>query len=388
MAKVLLHIDLNAFFASCEEIKNPKLIGKPMAVGSLNKRSVLSTANYEARKYGVHSAMPVYEALKKCPDLILVRGDYAYYRSMSSQFFKYLHTYTHKIEPASIDECYMDVTDIISKYKRPLDLVYQIQQGVLDTCGLSCSIGVASNRFLAKMASDMRKPNGITILRKSELSTKLWPLKISEMNGIGKKSVTLLNEMNIKTIGDFANPKNEDKILNRLGKSSYTLIQKSRGHSSNQLYFSNTQKSISISKTYTNDLYSLPEIKSCLENIVKELVYKMKQDNQKGKLLTLTFRDTEFHNYCHSTNIQNYSNEYRILFGAFYSLAEEFFEPIGYRYLCCHIGSLKDAKKIIDQPDLFHVPIENTDSILVKLNKKLDSNALMKASDLLEGNKK
>lgn len=387
MAKVLLHVDLNAFFASCEEIKNPELKGKPMAVGSLNRRSVISTANYEARKFGVHSAMPVYEALNKCPNLTLVQGDYAYYRAMSSQFFKYLHSYTHKIEPASIDECYMDVTDIISKYKRPLDLVYQIQQGVLENCGLSCSIGVASNRFLAKMASDMRKPNGITILRKSELSTKLWPLKISEMNGIGKKSVNVLNNMNIKTIGDFANPKNEDKILKRLGKSSYSLIQKARGNSSNQLYFSNTQKSISISRTYQNDLYSLPEVKSCLEGIVNELVYKMKKDNQKGKLLTLTFRDTEFHNYCHSININDYSNDFPILFGAFYSLAEEFFEPIGYRYLCCHVGSLKDAKKILDQPDLFQIPIENTDSILMKLNKKLDSKSLMKASDLLEGKK-
>lgn len=387
MAKVLLHIDLNAFFASCEEIKNPDLKGKPMAVGSLNKRSVLSTANYEARKFGVHSAMPVYEALRLCPDLIVVNGDYGYYRSMSSQFFNYLHTYTYKIEPASIDECYMDVTDIIKKYPRPLDLVYQIQSGVYDKCGLTCSIGVASNRFLAKMASDMRKPNGITVLRKSELSTKLWPLKIDKMNGIGKKSVPILNEMGIETIGDFADKKYEDQILRKFGKSSYSLIQKARGNSSNQLCFSSTQKSISVSRTYTNDLYTLQEAKVALENIVKELVYKMQKENQKGKLLTLTFRDTDFHNVCHSLNLNDYSNEYPIVFGAFNSLLEEFFEPIGYRYLCCHIGSLKNAKKIIDQPNLFNIPIENTDSILDKLNKKIEGKGLIKASDLLEGKK-
>lgn len=164
MARVILHIDLNAFFASCEEIKNPDLKEFPVAVGSTSKRGVISTANYEARKYGVHSAMPVYEALRLCPDLVLIQGDYGYYRSMSAQFFAYLKTFTHQIEPASIDECYMDVTDIIKRYKRPLDLVFEIQNGVYEKCHLNCSIGVAPNRFLAKMASDMRKPKGIQYL--------------------------------------------------------------------------------------------------------------------------------------------------------------------------------------------------------------------------------
>ena len=384
MARVILHIDLNAFFASCEELKNPDLKEFPVAIGSLSRRSVISTANYEARKYGVHSAMPVYEALRLCPDLVLVEGDYSYYRSMSSQFFNYLKTYTHQIEPASIDECYMDVTNLIQRYKRPLDLVYQIQNGVFEHCHLNCSIGVAPNRFLAKMASDMRKPKGITVLRKSELSTKLWPLKISEMNGIGKKTVPILNQMDIYTIGDFADEANEQKILQKLGKSSYSLIQKARGNSSAHLCYSTTQKSISISRTYKIDLYSIDEVTTCLNDVVKELAYKMQKENQKGKLITLTLRDTAFHNACHSMNLSTYTNEFPMLFGACKSLLEEYFEPIGYRYICVHVGSLKDAKKIIDQPDLFSVPVENTTTILKKLNANFDTKCLMRASDLLK----
>lgn len=384
MARVILHIDLNAFFASCEEIKNPDLKEFPVAIGSLSKRSVISTANYEARKYGVHSAMPVYEALRLCPDLVLIQGDYAYYRAMSSQFFSYLKTYTHQIEPASIDECYMDVTEIIKRYKRPLDLVYQIQNGVYEKCHLNCSIGVAPNRFLAKMASDMRKPRGITVLRKSELSTKLWPLKISEMHGIGKKTVPVLNQMGIYTIGDFADEKNEQKILQKLGRSSYSLIQKARGNSSAQLCYSTTQKSISISRTYSNDLYSIDEVSSCLQSIVNELTHKMQRENQKGKLVTLTLRDTSFHNECHSMNLSEYTNTYPMIYGACKSLLEEFFEPIGYRYLCVHVASLKDAKKIVEQIDLFNVPVENTDSILMKLNQKMENPCFIKASDLLK----
>ena len=369
MARVILHIDLNAFFASCEEIKNPDLKEFPVAVGSTSKRGVISTANYEARKYGVHSAMPVYEALRLCPDLVLIQGDYGYYRSMSAQFFAYLKTFTHQIEPASIDECYMDVTDIIKRYKRPLDLVFEIQNGVYEKCHLNCSIGVAPNRFLAKMASDMRKPKGITVLRKSELS---------------KKSVPVLNEMGIYTIGDFADEKNEQKILRKLGKSSYSLIQKARGNSSAALCYSTTQKSISISRTYSNDLYSIDEVSSNLQIIINELTRKMQRENQKGRLVTLTLRDTAFHNVCHSMNLSTYSNTYPMIYGACMQLLEAYFEPIGYRYIGVHVGSLKDAKQIVEQVDLFEIPQENTDFILNRLNAKMDSKCFIKASDLLK----
>ncbi|MGN1277517.1 MAG: DNA polymerase IV, partial [Floccifex sp.] len=125
MGRVLFHIDINAFFASAEEIRHPEFKGKPLAIGSKNKRSVISTANYIAREKGVHSAMPVYQALELCPELILQPGDFNYYRMLSNKFFNYLKRYTHQIEPASIDECYIDVTEIIKQYKRPLDLAYQ-----------------------------------------------------------------------------------------------------------------------------------------------------------------------------------------------------------------------------------------------------------------------
>ena len=230
----------------------------------------------------------------------------------------------------------------------------------------------------------MRKPKGITVLRKSELSTKLWPLKIDEMHGIGKKSVPILNQIGIYTIGDFANIKNEQKIMQKLGKSSYSLIQKARGNSSAMLCYSTTQKSVSISRTYSNDLYSIDEVSSNLENIVRELTHKMQRENQKGKLVTLTLRDTTFHNVCHSINLSGYTNTYPMIFGACKSLLEEYFEPIGYRYIGVHIGSLKDARKIVEQMDLFAIPVENTDSILNQLNEKMDCKCFMKASDLLK----
>ena len=152
--RVILHIDLNSYFASAEILKNSALEGQPVVVAGLHRRSVVSTASYEARKYGVHSAMPLHMAMEKCPNLVVVQGDYGWYEELSNRFFKYLRRFSSLIEPASIDECYMDVTDVIKDYKRPLDLAWQIQKSVQKDLKLPCSIGVAPNKFLAKMASD------------------------------------------------------------------------------------------------------------------------------------------------------------------------------------------------------------------------------------------
>lgn len=384
MSRVLFHIDINAFFASAEEIKHPEYKGLPLAVGSLSSRGVLSTANYTARELGVHSAMPVFEALKICPELNIVQGDYNYYRSLSAQFFKYLHRYSNMIEPDSIDECFMDVTDTIKRYKRPLDLAVQIQNGVYETLGLNVSIGVAPNRFLAKMASDMKKPKGITVLRKAEIERKLWPLPIEEMVGIGKKTIPVLKKYGIQTIGDFASPNNENLILRLLSKSGYSLIQKARGNSSAQLNFSTTHKSISISRTYPSDIYTLNDAMERLKTLTNDLCRKMIQENQKGKLVSISLRDTNFHNIVRSVPLQTYTNAYVTVLEAASGLLEENFEEIGYRHIGVSMGSLKDANRILEQPSIFETPVQDTDSILAQLNKRLDHKDLFKASDLLK----
>lgn len=388
MARVIFHIDINAFFASCEENRHPELKGKPVAIGSLSRRGVISTANYQARDYGVHSAMPVYEALRKCPDLELIESDYSYYRSCSQAFFHYLYTYTRAIEPASIDECFMDVTDIIRNYPRPLDLAFQIQQGVYEETGLHVSIGVAPTKFLAKMASDMRKPHGITVLRKAELEQKLWPLPIESMVGIGKRSVPKLQAIGIHTIGDFANIDNENKILHLLGPSSYSLIQKARGKSSDRLSYSITHKNISISETFENDLYTIDEVLSQARHLTFALSQKMTKENYMGKLISLTMRDIHFHNIVRSQTFREYTNHANIMFEAIRNLIDQNFEEdLGYRHLAIHMGSLKDAKEIIVQPTMFEQPKETTDMILSQLNRQIQGIHLIKASDLLKGKK-
>ena len=180
MARVLFHIDLNAFFANAEILRNSSYEDVPLVVGSLSRRGVVSTASYSARELGIHSAMPMSQALQICPQLIVLPVDFEWYEQLSQKFFNYIRKYSPYIEPVSIDECFVDVTQVIKKYPRPLDLAWQIQKGLKEETGLSCSIGVGPNRFLAKMASDMRKPMGITVLRKQEIAKKLWPLPIEQ----------------------------------------------------------------------------------------------------------------------------------------------------------------------------------------------------------------
>ena len=173
MARVIIHIDLNAFFASVEEIKNPKLVGKAHAVGGSIKRGVLSTCSYKARELGIHSAMPVAQALRICPNLIINPGDYKLYKEYSNKFFTIVEKWCgSKMEIASIDECYVDVSDY-KKYTDDLvSYLKKMQLYIKETLNLGCSIGVAPNKFLAKMASDMKKPMGITVLRIRDVPEK------------------------------------------------------------------------------------------------------------------------------------------------------------------------------------------------------------------------
>lgn len=385
--RVLFHIDLNSYFASAEIIKNSALEGQPIVVAGLNRRSVVCTASYEARAFGVHSAMPLHMAMEKCPSLVVVQGNYGWYEELSERFFTYLKKFSPHIEPASIDECYLDVTDAIKAFKRPLDLAWIIQKGVHDDLHLPCSIGVAPNKFLAKMASDMRKPMGITILRKQEIEKKLWPLPISDMFGIGKKSVPLLEQMGIHTIGDIADEQNESKIMTLLGKHSYSLIQNARGNSTNQLSFNHTLQSISQSTTLDRDISDYDEVKTVFKRLAAQLSKRAQADDIKGSLISITIRYYDFSNAVRSNSIQSYINDENTLLEQSLYLFDQHYSGKEIRHLGIGLGSLFSSTHTINQIDLFQEEtkeIPDAVSILQELNKQIPQAHLMRASDILK----
>lgn len=386
MARVLFHIDLNAFFASAEELRHPELKDKPLAIGSNSARGVLSTCNYIARSHGIHSAMPTSQAKALCPDLVVLDGDHEYYRQLSSQFFAYLRQYSGRLEILSIDECYLDVTDVIKNFPRPLDLAVRIQRGVLDTLGLKCSIGVAPTRFLAKMASDLRKPMGISVLRKRDIATKLYPLPVEACIGIGKKTVPKLKEKGIETIGDLADENNETVVKQILQNSWPDIQQKITGRSSDQLVFSTTRKSLSHSRTFPADLYSIEDVLFQAGKLARELSEAMVRKHKKGSTLSMVFRDGDFNNQVRSIKLPGMTNDYLVIMEAVRSLVYRWFEPVGYRHLGISIGLLQDEDQVILQPTLFEVAFQS-DDVIQSLNKQLEGAGLMKLSDLLNKKK-
>ena len=387
MSRVYFHIDLNAFFANAEVLLDPSLKGKPLAVSGNTRRSVVSTASYEARKYGVHSAMPIGQAKQLCRDLIVVPGHYKYYQELSHLFINIIHSYTDQIEQASIDECYADMTEKIMTYARPLDLAWEIQRRVKQEVGIPCSIGVAPNMFLAKMASDMKKPMGITVLRIRDVPQILWPLPISDMRGVGRRTLPLMEEMNIKTIGDLANYKNKDELRQIFGKNTDDIIAKANGHDNRTLVTEWDPKSVGVSETMLEDVTDYEELRGLIRTLSRRLSARMVKEHKAGRHLSLRICYYDFRNTDKSRKLEKSIWSADDIFVQAMQLFDDSWdddEPV--RLLGISVSDfISDTASV--QMDLFHIQEaqkKETRDVLQDLNRQLGKTAFVRASSLLK----
>ena len=389
MSRVYFHIDLNAFFASCEELLDPSLRGKPLVVGGKSRRSVISTANYEARKYGIHSAMPMQQAEKLCKDLVIVNGHYAFYSDMSHQFMQIIHSYTDLVEKASIDECYADMTDVICRYPKPLDVAFEIQRRVLEETGLRCSIGIGPNMFLAKMASDMKKPMGITVLRIRDVPEKMWPLPIKEMQGIGKRTVPLMEDLNIHTIKDLATYQDLNALKPVLGKNIESMIKRANGYDDRTLMTDYDSKSMGISETLLEDVTDYDELRGLIRTLCRRLSKRLKEAHKAGYHVSLRICYYDFRNANKSKKLSapiwtsdDLFVQAMILFDSSYE------EEEAVRLIGVSVSDFAGEDFLAKQVSLFDAPEEeSTSEILHDLNHQLGTQAFVRASSLLENDK-
>ena len=386
MGRVIVHIDLNAFFASVEEIKNPLLKNKPIGVGGKSRRGVLSTANYVARKYGVHSAMPVAQALKLCPELIVVEGNHDDYYKYSNEFFKLVRSYLgDKIEIASIDECYVDFSDYKSKCSDPLIHLKAMQKEVKEKLGLGCSIGVSYNKFLSKMASDLQKPMGFTVIRNKDVKSIIWPLPISQMYGVGKKTAPRLLELGINTIGDLANYDDRYTLKAVLGKNYVFYQENANGIDNSEVIYQKVDaKSIGTSTTYEKDLEDESEIRGALKVLSKNVSESVISQNMLGFTVSITIRYTDFYTITRSITLKEpICNDEEIYMRAV-SLFEKNYDNRPVRLLGVTLSSLKEKKEVLQQMSIFDLNInkKTTTEIINDLNKLLEGNYLMRASEV------
>jgi len=290
--KVILHVDMNSFYASVEMAYDPKLKGKPLAIaGNVEeRRGIIVTCNYEARKFRVKTTMPLWEARKLCPQLIVMKPNFERYRAVSIAMFEILRHYTELVEPVSIDEGYLDITESF-EYGSPIEIARSIQKRILEQLDIPCSIGIAPNKFLAKTASDMKKPMGITILRKREISKILWPLSTNEMHGVGKKTAEKLQTIGVHTIGDLAKG-NEIQLKTLLGINGIRLKERANGVDHRPVDPESIEefKSIGNSTTLPRDVSNQHELFRVLTSLAETVSVRLKRKNVLAGTLGITIR--------------------------------------------------------------------------------------------------
>lgn len=285
-------LDLDAFFASVEQLDHPDWRGKPVIVGgSPDHRGVVSTASYEAREYGVHSAMPSYQAERLCPDAIWTHGHYARYRELSDQVMAFLVEETPRVQQVSIDEAFFDVTPGRYSRENPVDICRRIQRRVSEI-GITCSIGIGTNKTVAKIASERDKPRGLTVVLPGTEASFLAPLPVRAMSGIGGATEQRLEELGIHTLGELA-AQDPDEMGRMFGVSGPRMVERAAGRESSRVadrYEADDTKSVSNERTFSRDLTSTDEVRAAVRHVAALTGARLRKKGLKGSEVTLKLK--------------------------------------------------------------------------------------------------
>ena len=391
--QIIFHIDLNAFYASAEISRNPNLEGKPLVISGKSKRSIITTASYEARKFGIHSAMPLFQAYKKCKNLIVLPADFDLYHRLSNEFFSILSSYSEILEVASIDECYVDVTKVIQdKNYHPVELARRIQNDVYEQLNLKCSIGISPNKFLAKMASDMKKPMGITILTRSNLKELMWPLDIKNMFGIGKKTQPRLREVGIMTIGDIANYNNYNKLRQIIGKNALLLYRRANGIDNRVVDTKqNELKSVGNSITLPHDTLDEIILLDTLKQLARQVSMRAAKRNLISNSISITIKYTRFESVNRQTTINSYINDYEYILSTAKMLFDAHYDGRPVRLLGISLNNTINKKNYKEQLNIFNSTNDiekdkDIQTIIENINNKFEKTIVTKASDISKKN--
>ena len=296
--KYIFHIDCDAFYASCEELRNPKLKTRPMAVGGLTNKSIITTANYRARKFGIHSAMPVFIAKDLCPNLILVKVDHPYYKEKSREVFELIKIHAILFEQVSIDEAYIEIDT-----KNPKSFAKSLQKQILDETGIPISIGISYNKFLAKLASDWDKPFGIKYIDKKEAERILPDLDVGKVHGIGKRATAKLNNIGIYKVADLLRLDRYflEELFGKGGDYIYDVI---RGIDNRPINPLRDRKSIGKERTFRQNTNDKNILKDYLKNIANLIEIEMIKKDIRAKTVSIKLKDEYFKNQTRSITLQ------------------------------------------------------------------------------------
>ncbi|EIT87297.1 DNA polymerase IV [Fictibacillus macauensis ZFHKF-1] len=383
--RFILHVDMNSFYASVESVVDPSLKGKALAIAGnpQERRGIIVTCSYEARKRGVKTTMPLWQAKRLCPELIIRRPDFPKYRTFSKRMFQLLREYTEMVEPVSIDEGYMDVTHLASN---PIEIAQDLQRRLYEEIGLPCSIGIAPNKFLAKMASDMKKPMGITILRKREVHHILWPKHVAEMHGIGQATAEKLKQYDIYTIGDLAQ-QDRYTMKQRMGVNGVKMWERANGIDDSPV---NPQRadefqSIGNSTTLAEDLDDEASLFHIFSSLATSVEKRMFEKSVVGQHVQIVIRYRDRKTVTRSKALDNTFHEKQIILQEAWALFLKHWTREPVRLLGITASALLSKEHAFRQMDLFTYEkdekTEKVNQLVQNLQEKFGQSSIRKGAE-------
>lgn len=361
MQRIVCHVDMDAFFVSVEELFDPSLKGKPVVVGGQrDQRGVVAAASYAARKYGVHSAMPLRTASQLCPHAIFVEGHPSRYREYSKKVFTILNRFSPCVEMASIDEAYLDLTGTERLHGSPMRVANSLHEAVCAETQLRCSLGLAASRLVAKVASDQAKPNGVLFVLPGQEPAFLAPLEIRKLPGIGKKTEAALHKLGIRRVGDLA-VLDENFLASHFGKWGLALAGKSHGADAGGWYDSpigadENPKSISHEHTFDQDTANQEQLETALTKLSEMVAKRLREQQLYARTIQLKLRDEDFNTITRATTLDHATQLDREVAGAVIGLFRAAWDkktPV--RLLGVHAGGLRDSEgqmSLLEEPNV------------------------------------
>ncbi len=366
---MILHIDMDAFFASVEQLDNPAYQGRCLIVGGTSSRGVVAAASYEARRFGVRSAMPLFQARKLCPQAVLVRPRKGRYKEVSVRIMALLETFTPLVEPVSIDEAFLDVTGCRRIYGPPEEIARRIKAAVREQVALTCSVGVAPVKFLAKIASDMDKPDGLTVIRPEEVPALIDRLPLSRVPGVGPAALERLAPLGIRTLGDIKRL-NEAQLLRRLGKFGLRLAALARGEDRSPVTPAGDPKSISAEQTLAEDTANRADLAALLLAQAAEVARQLRRKEFRARTVVLKLKHDDFRQVTRSRTLESPTQSATTIHQAAVGLLAEYRLARPVRLVGVGAAGLVPAGVPV-QADLFS-GVRRTDAAWEKVERAVD----------------
>lgn len=379
MMAIIMHVDMDAFYASIEQRDNPAWRHLPVIVGGTGARGVVATASYEARKFGIGSAMSMSKARKLCPNGIFVDGNHSYYEEVSAELMEILSSFSPAVEPLALDEAFLDIDGLSRHYTDPIEMAEKVKQTIFERLGLVASVGIGRNKYLAKLASDLDKPDGLVWIRDDEVREVLRPLPVTRLWGVGKFTASKLMAKGITTIGDVADTP-LGALVDIVGKQAYTFKELAEGIDHRKVVPVRRAQSIGNEETFERDIWAREDVEKELLRLTEKVGGRLRRSGHFAMTVTLKVRFASFRTVTRSVTLREATNYDEVL----YRTACELYDKISINEPIRLLGVTASHLTEIDVVSLFEADEEKKKKSLYRtvdaLKAKFGATIITKAN--------